>query len=64
MLIKVADRKFWEQQESDRIILLKQERKLALTHRDRLKRMAEDRNIFIAKLKENRSVVYRVIIVI
>lgn len=41
--------------------MMKQERKLALEHRDRLKRMEVDYNIFLNKLKSSS---YKVIILI
>lgn len=51
--IQEQDRKFWQQQEVDKIQMMKQERKLALQHRDRLKRMDADYNTFLHKLKSS-----------
>lgn len=59
-----VDRKFWQQQEVDKIQTMKQERKLALTHRERLKRMEADRNVYLNKLKSQRYSSYKVSIVV
>ncbi len=59
-VLKEIDRKFWQQQEVDKIQMMKQERKLALQHRDRLKRMEVDRNAYLSKLKSQRYSVYKV----
>lgn len=57
-----VDRKFWQQQEVDKIQTMKQERKLALQHRDRLKRMEVDKNAYLSKLKSQRFSSYKVTI--
>lgn len=55
-----SDRKFWHQQELDKIQAMKQERKLALQHRDRLKRMAVDKNAYLSKLESQRLSTFKV----
>lgn len=40
--------------------MMKQERKLALQHRDRLKRMEVDKNAYLSKLKSQRFSSYKV----
>nr|CAD7195205.1 unnamed protein product [Timema douglasi] len=58
-IFQVQDRKFWEQQESERIQLLLEERELAVQHRERLARMKVDKDAFLEKLKSERKTVYQ-----
>ncbi|XP_067012039.2 eukaryotic translation initiation factor 3 subunit A [Anabrus simplex] len=55
---QIQDRKFWEQQENERIQQLVEERELAVQHRERLKRMIPDKEAFLEKLKSERKTVY------
>ncbi|KAK7792189.1 hypothetical protein R5R35_005144 [Gryllus longicercus] len=55
---QIQDRKFWEQQEKERIEQLTEERELAVQHRERLKRMQGDKEAFLEKLKSERRTVY------
>ena len=59
-ILQEVDRKFWHQQELDKIQTMKQERKLALQHRGRLKRMEVDKNAYLAKLESQRYSTHKV----
>ncbi|XP_075226906.1 eukaryotic translation initiation factor 3 subunit a [Lycorma delicatula] len=56
---QIQNRKFWEQQEADRIEKLVNERKLAVEYRERLARMAQDKEFFLNKLKAERNSAYQ-----
>lgn len=58
--LKVQDRKFWEQLESERIQEAVAEREVAVQHRVRLARMKADKDMFLEKLKTERKTVYQV----
>ncbi|KAJ8878273.1 hypothetical protein PR048_018850 [Dryococelus australis] len=55
---QVQDRNFWEQQETERIQLLVEERELAVQHRERLARMQADKEAFLEKLRAERRTLY------
>lgn len=55
---QVKDRELWDQMEEERIKEIKAERILALQHRDRFKRLLEDKEIFAKKIINERHSVY------
>ena len=55
---KVQDKALWEQREKERIEKLIEDRELAVKCAERLKRMADDKNAFLEKLKSERKNVY------
>ncbi|KAK9890721.1 hypothetical protein WA026_012069 [Henosepilachna vigintioctopunctata] len=55
---QLLDQNFWEQLEKERIAAAIEERKLAVATRDRLLRMKPDKDVFLAKLKKERNIVY------
>lgn len=55
---QIQDQNFWEQQENDRIEAAIEERRLAVTTKDRLSRVIMDKNDFLAKLKSDRKQIY------
>jgi hypothetical protein len=52
--------KFWEQQEKERIEQLIEERKQAVQTRERLSRIVQEKQNFIAKLQSERKAEYKV----
>uniref|UniRef100_A0A8D9BB26 Eukaryotic translation initiation factor 3 subunit A n=1 Tax=Cacopsylla melanoneura TaxID=428564 RepID=A0A8D9BB26_9HEMI len=55
---KVLDREQWEKREAKRIAQLIEERNLAVAHRERLKRLKEDKEYFMNKLLKERQSSY------
>ncbi|KAI5714598.1 hypothetical protein M8J77_002411 [Diaphorina citri] len=55
---KVRDRKLWEEREAKRIEQTIEDRNLAVAHRERLKRMKEDKEYFMNKLLKERLSTY------
>lgn len=55
---KVLDRKLWEEREAKRIAQMTEERNLAVAHRERLKRMKEEKEYFMNKLLKERISTY------
>ena len=55
---RVKDRELWDQMEEERIKEIKAERILALQHRDRFKRLLEDKEIFAKKIITERHSVF------
>lgn len=55
---QLQDQNFWEMQEKERIAAAIEERKLAVATRDLLSRMKVDRDEFLSKLKQARSMVF------
>ncbi|XP_046383797.1 eukaryotic translation initiation factor 3 subunit A isoform X2 [Ischnura elegans] len=55
---QVKDRELWEQMEKERIQTLIEERHAAVQHRERLARMVEDKDAFLAKLQKERKAQY------
>ncbi|KAL3269582.1 hypothetical protein HHI36_008646 [Cryptolaemus montrouzieri] len=55
---QLQDQNFWELQETERIAIAIEERKLAVATRDRLLRMKPDKDAFLEKLKKERNIVY------
>ncbi|CAH2323251.1 eukaryotic translation initiation factor 3 subunit A [Pelobates cultripes] len=55
---RINDMELWEQQEEERISTLLLEREKAVEHKNRLSRMVEDRDLFVATLKAARQSVY------
>ncbi|CAG9760936.1 unnamed protein product [Ceutorhynchus assimilis] len=55
---QLQDQTFWEQQEKERIAFAIEERKLAVSTRDRLIRIKPDKDQFLAKLKKQRNTLY------
>ncbi len=55
---RVRDEDFWEQMEDERIKDIKEERILALQHRERFVRVLEDKEIFAKKIISERHSVY------
>lgn len=51
---RIQDKKLWEQMESERIRDIKSEREIALQHRERLRRMLEDKDEFATSIKAQR----------
>lgn len=58
--LQIQDRKFWEQQENERIAQAIADRQLAVEHSQRLARMAADKQAFIERLQNERNSVYQV----
>ncbi|XP_018785649.1 PREDICTED: eukaryotic translation initiation factor 3 subunit A [Bactrocera latifrons] len=55
---QVKDKEFWEAQEQQRIETAITERKDAVAQQERLKRMYEDRDVFLEALKKERASLY------
>uniref|UniRef100_A0A8C5QF86 Eukaryotic translation initiation factor 3 subunit A n=1 Tax=Leptobrachium leishanense TaxID=445787 RepID=A0A8C5QF86_9ANUR len=55
---RINDMELWEQQEEERINTLMMEREKAVEHKNRLSRMLEDRDVFVANLKASRLSFY------
>ncbi|KAL1449822.1 hypothetical protein WDU94_002295 [Cyamophila willieti] len=55
---KVLDKEQWEKREAKRIAQLIEERNLAVAHRERLKRLKEDKEYFMNKLLKERQSSY------
>ncbi|GAB6024924.1 Eukaryotic translation initiation factor 3 subunit A [Chamberlinius hualienensis] len=51
---KIKDKEFWEHEEKQRIKLLIEERNMSLQQRDRLKRIVEDKEKYVAHIKAAR----------
>ncbi|XP_010896391.1 eukaryotic translation initiation factor 3 subunit A isoform X1 [Esox lucius] len=55
---RVKDMELWELQEEERISNMKIEREKALEHKQRMSRMMEDKENFVAKITDARSFIY------
>ncbi|XP_027021627.2 eukaryotic translation initiation factor 3 subunit A isoform X2 [Tachysurus fulvidraco] len=55
---RIKDMELWELQEEERISNLKVEREKALEHKQRMSRMIEDKESFVAKITAARSFIY------
>ncbi|XP_053548646.1 eukaryotic translation initiation factor 3 subunit A [Bombina bombina] len=55
---RISDMELWEQQEEERINTLMLEREKAVEHKNRMSRMLDDRDLFVARLKAARQSVY------
>uniref|UniRef100_A0A8C8VMH4 Eukaryotic translation initiation factor 3 subunit A n=1 Tax=Pelusios castaneus TaxID=367368 RepID=A0A8C8VMH4_9SAUR len=55
---RIRDMDLWEQQEEERITTMQLEREKALEHKNRMSRMMEDKELFVAKLMAARQSVY------
>ncbi|XP_072095736.1 eukaryotic translation initiation factor 3 subunit A isoform X2 [Mobula birostris] len=55
---RIKDMELWELQEEERITNMKVEREKALEHKNRMSRMLDDRELFLAKLMASRRTVY------
>nr|XP_006111449.1 eukaryotic translation initiation factor 3 subunit A [Pelodiscus sinensis] len=56
---RIRDMDLWEQQEEERITTMQLEREKALEHKNRMSRMLEDKDMFVARLKAARQSVYQ-----
>uniref|UniRef100_A0A4W3JP22 Eukaryotic translation initiation factor 3 subunit A n=1 Tax=Callorhinchus milii TaxID=7868 RepID=A0A4W3JP22_CALMI len=57
---RIKDMDLWEVQEEERITNMTIEREKALEHKNRMSRMVEDKDMFLAKLMSSRRTIYEV----